>query len=128
MRLTGVDSSFPNPAAPRRRCRHKSLTDRLKPSDASCRNCATWTDTSAALLRSASERFAVFMVEENLGTIYSCTPAKRSQFFSIYPMTCKMRSTGGDHREGAHSANGKVSKPSARGAALVCVPARYDPG
>jgi hypothetical protein len=31
--------------------------------------CASWTDTSAALLRSASERFAVFMVEENLETI-----------------------------------------------------------
>jgi hypothetical protein len=46
MRLTEVDSSFRNPATPRRRCRHKSLTNRLKPSDGSCQNCVSWTGTS----------------------------------------------------------------------------------
>jgi hypothetical protein len=33
---------------------------RLKPSDACCQNCASWTDTSAALLRGETERFALF--------------------------------------------------------------------
>src|SRR6516162_3622851 len=81
MRLTGVDPSFP-PSTPRRRCRHKSLTDRLKPSDGCCQNCASWTAPSAALLRSESERFATFMIEENLGTIFSCITAKRTLNFS----------------------------------------------
>ena len=56
------------------------------PSDGCCQNCASWTATSAALLRSESERFAIFMTEENLGTIFSCITAKRTQFFSISPM------------------------------------------
>jgi len=82
-RWTGVDSSFPNRSTPRRRCRHKSLTDRQKPSDACCQNCASWTDTSAALLRSESERFSVFQVEYNMTTICSCAmqnEANLSQF------------------------------------------------
>src|SRR5262249_1381937 len=98
MHLTGVDSSFPTRSTPRRQCRHKSPTARLKPSDACCQNCASWTDTSAALLRSASERFAVFTIEEILRTIYSCTSAKLSQFLSIYAMACKTRLSAGPHR------------------------------
>jgi hypothetical protein len=58
MRLTQVESSSRNPSTPRRRCRHKSLTDRLKPSDACCPSCAGWTDTSAALPRGETERCA----------------------------------------------------------------------
>ena len=53
----------PKPTTPRRRCRHKSLTDRLKPSAGCCQNCASWIDTSAALLRGETERFAISMVE-----------------------------------------------------------------
>jgi len=45
-----------------------NLNDPLRRSDACCPNCASWTDTSAARLRSASERFVVFMVEEALET------------------------------------------------------------
>src|SRR4029453_6506095 len=59
MRLTQVESSSRNPSTPRRRCRHKSLTDRLKPSDACCPSCAGWTDTSAALPRGETERFLI---------------------------------------------------------------------
>src|SRR5262249_11696166 len=51
MHLTGVDSSFPNRSTPWRRCRHKNLTDRLKPSDGCCQTCVGWTDTSASPLR-----------------------------------------------------------------------------
>src|SRR5262249_62363344 len=69
--LTEVDSS-PNPSPPRRRCRHKSLTDRLKPSDGCCQNCVSWTDTSAAQLRSESERFSTFVIEQNTETIPTC--------------------------------------------------------
>jgi len=65
---------------PWRRCRHKSLTDRQKPSDGCCPNCASWTDTSVALLRSETERFAGLLVEEIRWTICNCSSAKRSQF------------------------------------------------
>ena len=47
----GVDTS--KPSTPRRRCRHKNLNDPLRRSDACCLNCASWTDTSVAPLRSA---------------------------------------------------------------------------
>jgi hypothetical protein len=56
----GRMSSLPEPIDAWRQCRHKSRTDRLKPSDACCQNCASWTDTSAALLRGETERFALF--------------------------------------------------------------------
>src|SRR6266436_7422296 len=65
MRLPGVDrsfpdpSTFPNPSTPQRRCRHKSLTDRRKPSDGCCQNCVSWTDTSAALPRAETERLSL---------------------------------------------------------------------
>jgi hypothetical protein len=52
---------LPSPSRPR--CRHKSLTDRLKPSDERCQNCVSWTDTSVELLRDETERFSVFLVE-----------------------------------------------------------------
>src|SRR5215475_6573517 len=55
MRLSGVDRS-PNRSTPRRRCRHKNLTDPLKLSDACCQNCVSWTATSAVLPRSETER------------------------------------------------------------------------
>src|SRR5262249_14888452 len=58
MRLSGVDRS-PNRSTPRRRCRHKNLTDPLKLSDACCQNCVSWTATSAALPRSETERFTL---------------------------------------------------------------------
>src|SRR2546430_11033027 len=45
---------------PRRRCRHTSLTDRLKPSDECCENCVSWTDTNAALPRGETEQFSIF--------------------------------------------------------------------
>jgi len=60
MQFFGIETS--NPSTPRRRCRHKSLTDRLKPSDGCYQNCASWTDTSAALLRSETERFSTFLL------------------------------------------------------------------
>jgi hypothetical protein len=63
MQLFGVETS--NSSTPRRRCRHKNLNDPLRRSDACCPNCASWTDTSVAPLRSETERFAAFMVEEN---------------------------------------------------------------
>ena len=66
MRARSLGATSKEPQYSLAQCRHKSLTGRLKPSDACCPNCASWTDTSAALLRSESERFAVFMVEENL--------------------------------------------------------------
>ena len=39
-RLT-VTQMFPNPSMPRRRCRHKSLTARRKPSDGCCQSCVS---------------------------------------------------------------------------------------
>jgi hypothetical protein len=39
--FAGVDSSFPNPSMPRRRCPHTNLTDRRKPSGGRCQNCAS---------------------------------------------------------------------------------------
>src|SRR5262249_59948730 len=89
MHLTEVNSSCPNPAPPRRRCRHKRLTDRLKPSDECCPNCAGWTDTSAALLCGAIELCSISLVERNPTTIYSCSLAKRSQFLSTSPTACR---------------------------------------
>jgi hypothetical protein len=81
MPLTGVESlPFLSRSTPLQRCHHKNLTDPLKLSDAYCQTCASWTDTSVALLRSETERFAAFMVEEIRQAIYSCKPAKRSQF------------------------------------------------
>src|SRR5262245_11975173 len=62
-RLIPGPSTFPNPSPPRRRCRHKSLTDRLKQSDGSCQNCASWTATSAALLCGAIELCSISLVE-----------------------------------------------------------------
>ena len=65
LRLPGVDrsfpdpSTFPNPSTPQRRCRHKSLTDRRKPSDGCCQNRVSWTDTSAALPRAETERLSL---------------------------------------------------------------------
>src|SRR5262249_57905391 len=86
MPLTGVESlPFRSRSTPRQRCHHKNLTDPLKLSDACCQNCASWTDTSAALPRGGTKRLSV------LGfTSYSCDLAKRSQSFSIYPMACQM--------------------------------------
>src|SRR5256886_17410376 len=45
---------------PRRRCRHTSLTDPLKPSAECCENCVSWTDTNAALPRGETEQFSIF--------------------------------------------------------------------
>jgi hypothetical protein len=79
--IAGVESlPFLSRSTPLQRCHHKNLTDPLKLSDAYCQTCASWTDTSVALLRSESGRFAAFMVEQIRWTICSCTPAKRSQF------------------------------------------------
>src|SRR5262249_8024561 len=89
MRLTGVDSSFPNPATPRRRCRHKSLTDWSKPFDGCCQNCLSWTDTSVALLHGETERPSILLVELRANAIYSWVFAKRSQFFAIFPIACE---------------------------------------
>jgi retron-type reverse transcriptase len=61
----------PNPSTARRRCRHKSLNDPLKPFDACCPNCASWTDTSVAPPRSETERSSIFSIEENPTTICS---------------------------------------------------------
>jgi hypothetical protein len=69
MKSFGV--KYPNPSTPRRRCRHRSQTDPLKPSDARCQNCASWTDTSAALPRGETERFSSFLIEKNMSTINS---------------------------------------------------------
>jgi hypothetical protein len=55
MRFKEVDSSIPNPSTPRRRCRRKSLIDRLKPSGGCYQSCVSWSDTSAALLRGETE-------------------------------------------------------------------------
>jgi len=59
MHLTGVDSSFPNRSTPWRRCRHKSLNDRLKPSDGCCQNFISRSDTRAALLHGETGRFSM---------------------------------------------------------------------
>src|SRR5262245_34891018 len=57
MPLTGVESlPFLSRSTPRQRCHHKNLTDPLKPSDACCQNCVSWTATSAALRRCEIER------------------------------------------------------------------------
>jgi hypothetical protein len=58
-------------------------TGRPKPSDACCPTCASSTGTSAALLRSATERFAVFMIEEIMETIYSCGRCKTKPILLI---------------------------------------------
>jgi hypothetical protein len=55
MHFWGVDSSIPNPSAPRRRCRRKSLIDRLKLFGGCYQSCLSWSDTSAALLRDETE-------------------------------------------------------------------------
>src|SRR6266508_3222326 len=81
MRLTGVDPSCPNPW---RRCRHKSLTDRLKPSDECCQNCVSWTDTSTALLCGETERFSACSVEQNLTTTCSCAIWQNEANFSQF--------------------------------------------
>src|SRR6266487_3586411 len=84
MRLTGVDPSCPNPSTPWRRCRHKSLTDRLKPSDECCQNCVSWTDTSTALLCGETERFSACSVEQNLTTTCSCAIWQNEANFSQF--------------------------------------------
>src|SRR6266487_5924518 len=84
MRLNGVDPSCPNPSTPWRRCRHKSLTDRLKPSDECCQNYVSWTDTSTALLCGETERFSACSVEQNLTTTYSCAIWQNEANFSQF--------------------------------------------
>src|SRR5262249_41559709 len=81
MRLTRVDSSFPNPATPQRRCRHKSLTDRPKPFDGCCQNCVSWTDTSVALLHGETERPSILLVELRANAIYSLVLCKTKPIF-----------------------------------------------
>ena len=49
----------PNPSTPRRRCRRKSLIDRLKPSGGCYQSCVSWSDTSAALLRGETELLSI---------------------------------------------------------------------
>src|SRR5262249_60292122 len=64
MRSNGAESAlFPNPSTPRRRCRHKGLTDQLKRSDACCQSCGSSTDTNAALPRGETERHSVSLLE-----------------------------------------------------------------
>src|SRR5215813_5757341 len=75
MLLTGVYLSCPNPATPWRRCRHKSLTEPLKPSDGCCQNWASWTDTSTALLRGEIE---LNLVETS--TIFGCRWQNEANF------------------------------------------------
>src|SRR5262249_40487065 len=75
MLLTGVYLSCPNPATPWRRCRHKSLTEPLKPSDGCCQNWASWTDTSTSLLRGEIE---LNLVETS--TIFGCRWQNEANF------------------------------------------------
>jgi len=49
----------PNPSTARRRCRRKSLIDRLKPSGGCYQSCVSWSDTSAALLRGETELLSI---------------------------------------------------------------------
>src|SRR5262249_26494320 len=65
---------------PRRRCRHKRLTDRLKPSDGCCQNCASWSDTSAALLRGETKRFSISSQSRARTTTFSCKWQNEANF------------------------------------------------
>src|SRR5262245_58410221 len=74
MQLSGVETSMQlmqfcgvatsTPAKPRPRCRHKNLNEPLRRSDACCPNCASWTDTSVAPLRSETELFSTSVQSE----------------------------------------------------------------
>jgi hypothetical protein len=65
MQPSGVLSPFPNASNPPLRCRHNNLTDRLRRSDGCCQNYASWSDTSAALLRSETERFSTLLIKNS---------------------------------------------------------------
>jgi len=54
------------------------------PSDGCCQNCASWTDTSAALLRSGTERFSTSLIEQNILTIQSCDIRQNEPNFSQF--------------------------------------------
>src|SRR5262249_49021415 len=69
--------------SPRRRCRRKSLTDRLKPYDGRCQNYVSCSDTSAALLRGETERFSILWQNRAI-TIYSCRRQNEPNFSRSY--------------------------------------------
>jgi hypothetical protein len=87
---------------PWRRCRHKNPTDPLKPSDGCCQTCASWTDTSAALLRSETERFAGLMVEEiQMTQSVAVHLQNEANFYKSVQWLAKLDYGGGIKCEGA---------------------------
>jgi hypothetical protein len=121
MPLTGVESlPFLSRSTPLQRCHHKNLTDPLKLSDAYCQTCASWTDTSVALLRSESGRFAAFMVEQIRWTICSCTQQNEANFYKSVQWLAKLDYGGGIKCEGARLfSHARGSVPYRNDAAMV---------
>ena len=106
---------------PWRRCRHKNPTDPLKPSDGCCQTCASWTDTSAALLRSETERFAGLMVEEiQMTQSVAVHLQNEANFYKSVQWLAKLDYGGGIKCEGARLfSHARGSVPYRNDAAMV---------